>query len=232
MADERRQTRIDPLVEGVTDGVSHGYQALERVLEGLAQSLRVQGRGGAAGSGVTPAGRPSAVDHSTQIVIELLHRAGDLAHGVAHTVARQAPGGAAQQAGAHEVVLKAAPGERSSADFKVWNTGPTLLRELTLHASDLHGEGRQIPSTAVTFTPPAVHNVRQSAAAEVQVEVAVPSGAVAGRYRGLIEASPGDTYAVLALTVVEGGPHRATAGRAKSSKKPPASKGGSKGRKA
>jgi hypothetical protein len=220
MADERRQTRIDPLVEGVTDGVSHGYQALERVLEGLAQSLRVQGRGGGAGSGVSAAGRPSAVDHSTQIVIELLHRAGDLAHGVAHAVARQGPGAPGQQESTHEVVLEAPPGGRASADFKLWNTGPTVLRQLSFQATDLHGAGEQIASKAVTFRPQAVKNIRQNAAAEVQVEVTVPAKAVAGRYRGLVQAKPGDAYAVLELTVLEGAARPTRAPASKRSTKP------------
>jgi methionine-rich copper-binding protein CopC len=234
MADERRQTRIDPLVEGVSDGVSHGYRALERVLEGLAQSIRAQEGAEPSGSAARTGDRPSAIDHSTQIVVELLHRAGDLAHGVAHSVSSQAPRGATQHAGTHEVVLRAAPGAKARADFKVWNTGPTVLRELTFHATDLQGGGRRIAATNVRFHPSAVKNVRQNAAADVQVEVTVPARAVAGRYHGVIEATPTDTHAVLALTVLEGGAKRAARGAAageKRSTRVPASKRASRARK-
>jgi hypothetical protein len=233
MPAERRQS-IDPLVAGVSDGVSHGYRALERVLEGLAQSLRVQGRAGTEGSTVTGAGQRSAADHSTQIVVELLHRAGDLAHGVAHSVARQASGGGVQAEGTHEVVLEAAAGGKASAEFKVWNTGPTVLRELTLHATDLQGADRTIASKAVKFKPSAMETVRQNAAAEVQIEVTVPARTAPGRYRGLIHATPGDTYAVLALTVLEGAAKRgraASAAGAKRTTRAPASKQASRARK-
>src|SRR3981081_3568908 len=101
MTGERGRTRIDPLVAGVSDGVSYGYQALERVLQGLAESLQVQARAGAprraspapqpgealVPTGPRPAGVLGLVDELAQVFAELLGRGGELAQDVARSIA-------------------------------------------------------------------------------------------------------------------------------------------------
>jgi hypothetical protein len=76
-----------------------------------------------------------------------------------------------------------------------------VLRNVTLQATELIGSDSRSLKHTVTFRPPIVKQIRQGEPAEVEVDVAVPKSAQPGIYRGVIQAEPGDTSAVLMLTV-------------------------------
>jgi hypothetical protein len=202
-----------PFVSGVSDGAWYGYQALERVIEGLAESLRLQARTGAprqvrrpyprAGQ-TPPRATPALVDELAYVFAQLLGRAGELAQEVSGSIVHQAESARAEPC-IPQLPLEAAAGTRACVQFKVWNTGSTVLRQVTLTPTDLIGAAGRIGSKAVTFAPPIATDIRQNAAASVEVNVAVPPQAVPGLYRGLVQAEPGDTCAVLELTVTASG---------------------------
>jgi hypothetical protein len=224
---------IEPLVSVVSDSVSLGYSALELVVEGLRESLRIQpGRGGAPRAGAARAGaaRPGAARGAAAgrptvplsgagnprnptggssaallgdlaaIAAELFERAGAVAAEVANTVSERV----SQPADAPsipELIVDAVAGETTTLEFSVWNTGPTALRKVTLQATDLIGAEHRSLKGAVTFRPPIVAQVGPGKFAAVEVDVAVPRNTEAGIYRGLIQAEPGDTCAVLMIEV-------------------------------
>src|ERR1700758_4713871 len=156
---DRPRRPIEPLVSVVGDGVSLGYSALELVVEGLRESLRIQsGRGGARQRG--PSGRPAVPLSSTPrsggsaapslstsaallgdlaaIAAELFGRAGAVAAEVANTVSERV----AQPAEAPsipELIVGTVAGGTATLEFSVWNTGPTALRHVTLQATELIG---------------------------------------------------------------------------------------------
>jgi hypothetical protein len=222
---DRPRRPIEPLVSVVSDSVSLGYSALELVVEGLRESLRIQsGRGGAGqrGSARRPSGRPAvplssaspgagsaASNLSTSaallgdlaaIAAELLGRAGAVAAEVANTVSERV----AQPTEAPsipELIVDTVAGETATLEFSVWNTGPTALRKVTLQATELIGSEHRALKDAITFRPPIVSQVGPGKFAAVEVDVAVPRSTEPGIYRGLVQAEPGDTCAVLMLEV-------------------------------
>jgi len=229
---------IEPLVSVVTESVALGYEAVELVVEGLRESLRLQtggrvggararagqppgGAGGAGGAGGGPrrrhassreAGRASSgalLGEFAGLAAELLGRAGAIAADIADSAAAHAAG-APEAPSVPELVVKAEPGGRGGAELSVINHGSTALRHVTIAATDLLGAGQQVvKKAAITFDPPLVSHVGPGRDAPVDIEVTVPKGTTPGIYRGLVQAEPGDICAVLMLRVTAP-PRRAT----------------------
>jgi hypothetical protein len=231
---EDRRRSIDPFFVGVSDGVAAGYQALERVVEGLQESLRLRAETSGRPVSVTPRGdrrrgarsavggarsagarseragsgrRPEPLDLVDQLAsmfAELLSRGGELAQDVAESIAEQASAG--PSAGCvPELLLEAVPDQEKTVEFSVWNTGATLLREVTLSATELIGEGLRAPPDVISFAPPLIDHLSPGKSATVEVGVKVPADAPEGTYRALIHANPGNTCAVLVVTVTAAG---------------------------
>src|SRR5438132_1105281 len=92
----RPRGSIEPLVAGVSDGVAAGYQALELVIEGLRESLRLQSRSAPATprlAAASPAAGQSVprglIEDLAAIIAELLGRAGAIAQDVGQTIGDQ-----------------------------------------------------------------------------------------------------------------------------------------------
>jgi hypothetical protein len=231
---DRPRRPIEPLVSVVSDSVSLGYSALELVVEGLRESLRIQsgrsgpgntrparpGRGGRGGRDAfrrpavplssTPRAAGSAAPNlSTSaallgdlaaIAAELFSRAGAVAAEVANTVSERVAQ-PAEASSIPELIVDTVAGETATLEFSVWNTGSTALRKVTLQATELIGSEHRALKDAITFRPPIVSQVGPGKFAAVEVDVAVPRSAEPGIYRGLVQAEPGDTCAVLMLEV-------------------------------
>jgi uncharacterized membrane protein len=207
---------VDPFVAGVSDGVAHGYQAVERVVSGLHQSLRIQARPAlpsaqftAQGTQIPPRqttyGQPATlalVDDLAAIFAELLTRAGDAAQEISHAITTQQQAGAsARQDCISRLLLSATPGKTASVQFDFWNTQAVALRPVGFAATDFIGDAGRIGNDVVRFDPPVIEFLRPGDGASVSVEVAVPEQAAAGLYRALVQAEPGNATVVLELTV-------------------------------
>lgn len=230
---------MEPLLAAVRDSVASGYQTLEHVIEGLAESLRLQSGAaprrpvpsrGAAGppsvrvsrgrtaprplSGRPPSPRtppPSRtvpvglVQDLAAVFAELLGTAGAFAEEVAHTIAEQAAG-TPDDTCLPVLTACTAPGGTATTDFTVWNTGATALQDVTLRATDLVSAITRNPEEAVSFTPPAISWIGPGKGETIAIAIAVPKDALAGAYRGVVIAAPGDACAVLELTVTPPAP--------------------------
>ena len=100
-----------------------------------------------------------------------------------------------------ELMVAAAAGQTATLPFSVWNTGPTALRKVTLNATELIGAEQRSLKGTITFRPPIVTRVGPGKFVDVEIDVAVPKTTPPGIYRGLVQAEPGDTCAVLMLEV-------------------------------
>jgi hypothetical protein len=208
---------IDPFVEGVRDGVAHGYHAFDRVSWGVRESMRMQGvsRGAVATrtprprvslrADVSQGGQPPTlglIDDLLAIVGEIMHRAGGTVQEVAHSMLAQTSQAPTDGAGTVErIQLAGAPGEEASVDFDLWNTGTLALRKVAFYATELISSGEKTPRLSVTFEPSVVEFVRPGDVKTIKVTASVPPDAPPATYRGLIEAEPGDTCVVVELTV-------------------------------
>jgi hypothetical protein len=215
---------IDPLVGVVTDSVALGYEALELVVVGLRESLRLKSSGGA-GSSAGPGGparaparqrSPAAgrgregarassgalVSDLAGIAAELLGRAGAVAAEVASSASARSPE-RAQTATIPELLVQGPSGQTLTLEFAVWSTGHGALRAVKLDATDLIGPNRLPAQGTVTFKPAVVPRIGPGQSVAVKVEVEVPESATAGTYRGLVQAEPGDTCSVLTVIVTD-----------------------------
>jgi hypothetical protein len=227
---------IDPLVGVATEGVGLGYQAVELVMEGLRESLRLQSRRGAppppsasrSDSAAVPlrAAEPTTgrAAHSppnsspavaaglaadaAEIVAELFARAGSVVEEIAHALGERSDRLADAGPSVPELPLEVEAGQPGTLEFTVWNTGPTALRAVTLSATDLIGAGTRANQDAITFTPGVIAQLGPGRSQSVEVGVEVPVQTPPGVYRGLIQAEPGDTCAVIELTVIAATPRR------------------------
>lgn len=236
---------MEPLLTAVTDSVATGYQALEHVIEGLRESLRLQAGSGTrspavsaarptaafqGGRGAPPAasgqrgrlrpmvpgsprhrpgshsraGSPSPaglVQDLAAIAGDALGVAGTLVEDIAQAIGEQSHGSGGEECLA-TLVLCAPAGATATTSFTVWNTGPTLLTDVQLSATDLIGGG--LPSLdhdAVAFVPAAIARIGPGKGEPVEISVLVPAEARPGLSRGVVVATPGDACAVLELTV-------------------------------
>ena len=226
--DEPQPRPIEPLLEAVTDSVATGYQALEHVLEGLQESLRLQTgaplrpRARAArpaarfrpGGGPPPARRvrtgaahrAGLVQDLAGLVTEALGLAGTLVQDVAEAIGEQTHGSAGAEQCLPTLALCATPGASATTTFTVWNTGPTVLMNVQLSATDLIGGSLRGADNAVTFAPASIPQIGPGKGESVEVSVDVPKDAQPGLSRGVIAAAPGDASAILELTVTAAPP--------------------------
>jgi uncharacterized repeat protein (TIGR01451 family) len=204
---------IDPLVGVVKDSVALGYEAVELVVEGLRESMRLQTdavRGSVRdaarpaaerrGQPARPAVPPALVGDVAALAAELFRRAGAVADQVAKSSATHAAPGSDPD-GIPELPAQVVAGESVTLEFSIWNTGPTALRNVTPNATDLLGAGTTCPRDGIVFAPPIVAHIGPGKAATVQITASVPAKTPAGTYRALIQSEPGDKCAVLELTV-------------------------------
>jgi hypothetical protein len=216
---------MEPLLTAVTDSVATGYQALEHVIEGLRESLRLQA-GAPVRTRVVRATRPAAAlqpgcdapapaTHAKGgaghragllqdlggLVAEALGVAGTLVQDVAEAIGEQPTHGSGGEQCLPTLTLCAAPGATATTTFTVWNTGPTVLTDVELSATDLIGGGLRSADNAVSFVPPSIPQIGPGKGESVELSVGVPKDARPGLSRGVVVATPGDASAVLELTV-------------------------------
>jgi hypothetical protein len=176
---QRRQRRIDPLITGIGDGVAAGYRAVESVVAGANESVRMRPsaaaaaagrrstrRSGSAATGArSPGGRPKAPGRTTAdrppptLMGEIADVAAEVLDGLGEAV-REIAGHLAERdrfedaALHHAVELSGAPGDTASDAFLLTNTGQTALKGLTFDQTNLIGAtGYTIRRAAVTLTP-------------------------------------------------------------------------------
>jgi hypothetical protein len=217
----------EPVITGIREGVDAGYQALEYVLDGLRESLRIrrpswtawaQQRTGyprdggratgapapgdqvhAAGYGVGGEGLSREVDNLVRMLAELLGSASAVAHEFAGFIADRT-GQPSHVEHAH-IALRGTPGKVAAGSFKVHNTASTRLAEVSFTATKLiGGKDHIIESGKVTFEPETIKNVRPGGSIETAIKVDVP-GVPPDTYRGLISAAPGGAWAVVEVKV-------------------------------
>jgi hypothetical protein len=200
-------------VAGIRDGVAAGYDALEYVLEGLRASIERRGGGARGEAGIRQGaggyerrrhgyGAPlDVVDDLTGIAAEIIGLVGEVAQETAESITERARK-PARRGGYAPLELAAEPGKEANVEFHVWNTTSTVLSRVDLVASDLVDHEERIDADAVTFDPPRIDRILPGRPTEVEVTVDVPRRAVPGTYRGVIQAQPGDAWAVLELKIV------------------------------
>jgi hypothetical protein len=217
MASDRgrpRQRRIDPLIAGIGDGVAAGYRAVESVVVGANQSVRMRsaapaaaatrastGRrkpqasrtGDAAGRRTAPTRAAPAAAPTTllgeiaDVAADVLDGLGDAMREVAsHMTDDRFDDGALH----HILELEGAPRETATGEFLLSNTGPTALKGLTFAKTSLIGAApNPIAASAVTLSPVGngtTARVRPGGSTTVTVAVKIPAGAAAGVYRGVV----------------------------------------------
>jgi len=207
----------EPFVAGISDGVTTGYQALEYVLVGLRESIRLRRRtgtgraqdsGGAKGTGgggstrSRHAGDPLDLDDLLGFFAGLLENAGEIVEEVGHYVRDRTGDPTKPHAHGRLDPVQANAGEEGAVKFHVHNTGSSLLREVDLVATELIGDEGRIGHAAVTFEPPEIKSIPIGGRVEVNVVVTVPSETPAGTYHGVVGADPGGAWAVLELNVL------------------------------
>jgi hypothetical protein len=227
---------LDPVIAGLLDGASSGYQALESVLEGLHEGLRRQAArppgappphpageprtgfsphtdpaAGPGGRALTPIDRSARsgelLDHVLGIVDGLLGVASNMTRNLADLNTARRFAATPQAAGAPlQVAVRASPGTDATGDFVLWNTGPSIQVDVSFSATDLMGSASRIPRRAVSFTPRSVARIGPGASEQVQVVVSVPADAAPGHYHGIVQPSAGAAWAVVDLEVVAASP--------------------------
>ena len=217
----RNRPGYGPLLDGTRDAVDAGYQGVEYMLEGLRASFEHRPRGGSGtrrpdgsrthaqrrrSSAIMEAesGQTGPADLVTQlmsIVAEVLNRAGDAAQAFAEAVVEQSWMTATSMGVPAWLEASAEPGKQAKVDFRVWNPGSSELRNVRLTASDLLGEENLSGTGLVTTNPTTIDRISPHGDAKASVIVSVPSDAKPGEYRALIQADPGEAWAILELTV-------------------------------
>lgn len=211
-----RQRRIDPLITGIGDGVAAGYRAVESVVVGANQSIRMRPAAPAAAAAArSPTRRrkassrtgnpgtqrtaptraaPAAAPPPTTLLGEIADVAADVLDGLGDAVREVAShltdDRLDDDALHHTLELEGAPKETATDEFLLTNTGPTALKGLTFAKTSLIGAARNpIAAGAVTLTPAGqgtTDRVRPGTSTAVTVAVKIPAGAAAGVYRGIV----------------------------------------------
>lgn len=226
---------LDPVIAGLLDGANAGYQALESVLQGLHEGLRRQaarpgpsppppagtprtgfapitpapGPGSRALTPPGPTGRPGELlGHMLGIVDGLLGVATNMTRSLTdlNTAREFAPTTRAAAGRPLQVVVRANPGADATGEFELWNTGPSMLTDVTFRAADLMGSPSNISDRAVSFNPRSVAQIGPGASEQIEVVVKVPADARPGHYHGVIQPSVGAAWAVVDLEVVAASP--------------------------
>jgi hypothetical protein len=216
--DGQSRPRIQPLVDVATEGAALGYQALELVVAGLRESLRLQPSSRHAAtsaaalkgrrqtdSGPSLPGRAAAGGLAADVAAiagEMFKRAGAAADEIARVLPKQ-EGQERAPTPVSELAAEAAPGQTATSEFSIWNTSPMALRRIRVSATGLIGPGDAKIDEPVKFEPEIVDWIGPGKSKTVKVGVAIPHDAQAGVYRALVQAEPPDTCAVLQITVTK-----------------------------
>ncbi len=216
MATEQGGGPRGPMAGVATDAARLGYQAAELVFVGMRESVRLQSAKASsqptADASATPTfpvrdtSQPvptNLVGDVAAIVAELLNRAGSMAGEVAQTLSDQSGQARGGGPAVPELEITGVAGKTTKLEFAVWNTGVTVLRQIRMNATDLVGAGDRTPVDAITFKPAMISQLGPSKSEAVEVSIKIPAKLPPGTYRGLIQAEPGDTCAVIALAVTE-----------------------------
>jgi hypothetical protein len=197
----------EPFIIGISEGVNAGYKALEYVLEGLRESVRLRrGSGGSLASSARQqqqrggGDRPLDLDHVVGMVGDLLGSASDLAQEVARTVGERT-----SRAGEHEphhdrLTIKVPQGAKRSTEFCVHNTSTKILKDVKLSATSLVADGETL-ADVVDFVPSSIEKIAPGRWVMPEVRVAVPARAKPGTYRALLQGEPGGAWAMLEVVV-------------------------------
>jgi hypothetical protein len=196
----------EPFIVGVSEGVNAGYKALEYVLEGLRESVRLRrtGSGGTLSSNARQqrggSGRPLDLDQVVGMVGDLLGSASDVAQEVARTVGERTT-----KAGQHEphhdrLTIEVSQGEKGETEFCVHNTSTSILRNVTLTATSLVADGESM-ADVVDFEPRRIDKIAPGRWAMPKVTVDVPGRAEPGTYRALLQGEPGGAWSMLEVVV-------------------------------
>jgi hypothetical protein len=199
----------EPFIVGISEGVNAGYQALEYVLQGLRESVRLR----RTGRGAPPAanaqqhqraggGRALDLDQVVGMVGDLLGSASDVAQEVARTVGERAVKGTTHHE-SHQARLsiEAPQGGEGSTEFCVHNPTASVLKNVKLMATDMVGDAGQI-AAAVDFEPRTIDKIPPGRWSLAKVTVKVPERAVAGAtYRALLQGEPGGAVSMLEMVV-------------------------------
>ncbi len=107
---------------------------------------------------------------------------------------------------ADSVVLRGRPGQTVSGVFRVANLGNIALTNVRIDATDLvatSGTGLRIRREAISFTPATVTSVVIGDSDRVTVTVRIPTGILAGAYRGDLIIQANDVVSIrVPLTVI------------------------------
>jgi hypothetical protein len=213
---QRRQRRIDPLITGLGDGVAAGYRAVESVVAGANESVRMRSgaaattgrrstrRSASAATGArSQAGRarvpgrtaadrppPTLMGEIADVAAEVLDGLGEAVREIAgHLAERDRFEDAALH---HAVALSGVPGETATDEFLLTNTGQTALKGLKFDQTNLIGAAAHtIRRAAITLTPTprgrgSTGRVAPAGSTTVTVAVKIPAAAPAGMYRGIV----------------------------------------------
>jgi hypothetical protein len=199
----------EPLIVGISDGVNAGYEALEYVLAGLRESIRIrrptwmsraqdQAGGGARAAGGEAS--PLEFDYLVRMLADLLGSASAVAQEFARYIGERT-GQQAQPEAPAPVALEGVAGERASGEFRVHNTGSTALQEVQFVATKLIGGNGRIEARLVEFEPEKIASIRPGGSITTKVTVPLAADTPPETYHGLIQAQPVGAWAVLELNV-------------------------------
>lgn len=228
MTDEQHLRRpLDPVIAGMADAANAGYQALEFVTQGLREGLRRQAgtpshapdgvtsfagvtRFGRTGAEQAPAGalipsshageRGQLLDNVLGIIDGFLGVASNVTRAVAEFNTDPGDGPKSQAGKPFQVQLKGPAGKDATSNFKLWNTGPSPLSNVTFGATELIAASGSIARSSVSFSPETMR-IGPGQSATIKVTVRVPDAARPGRYHGCIQPSVAGTWAVVDLQV-------------------------------
>jgi hypothetical protein len=224
---------IDPF-EAAREGAHVSLDVVERVAEELKQIVRPETspapprerrpragtrrtRGGvAAQASVASEPKPSASSPGAEgladILAEFLDRAGEVAQGLAGYLEREH--GQAEAEACPRLELEGVAGAPAPGKFRFTNTGAAALRGVDLVATDLIAPSGRIGAERIHFDTEGVERLRPGGSITLEVIVDVPDEALAGVYRGLVQAQsppyasrsageggPAGAWALLVLTV-------------------------------
>ncbi|MDQ6886317.1 MAG: hypothetical protein M3068_03385 [Gemmatimonadota bacterium] len=107
---------------------------------------------------------------------------------------------------ADSLVLRGRPGQTVSGVFRVANLGNTALTNVRVDATDLvatSGTGLRIRREAISFTPGSLTSVVIGDSSRITVTVRIPTGILAGAYRGDLIVQANDVVSIrVPLTVI------------------------------
>jgi hypothetical protein len=198
----------EPFIVGISEGVNAGYKALEYVLEGLRESVRLRrSDGGTLASNARQqqrggGGKPLDLDQVVGMVGDLLGSASDVAQEVARTVGERTAKGAPHEPHSDRLSIKVEQGGKGAIDFCVHNTSTKILRNVKLMATNLVAPGESLPGV-VDFEPRTIDKIAPGRWKMPKVLVDLPERAEPGTYHALLTGDPGDASTRLEVVVIK-----------------------------